>query len=70
MEGPGALRGATPARIIPPPRLAHHVGDGNKRAARERMRTRDFESVPDNHDVNDAIDIYRFAGSWRYVMPK
>jgi hypothetical protein len=53
---------SVPARIVPAPQLAHDVGDGNKLAARQRMGTRDFDGIPNIHDVDHAID---FAGSWR-----
>ena len=38
-------------------------------AARGAHVTRDFDGVPDNHDVDHAINIYRVE-AWDLVVPK
>ena len=68
MERAGCFWGSAPVCIVPAPQLAHHIGDGNKLAAWERMCTRDFESVPDNHDVDHALNIYRVDLQVRFTV--
>jgi hypothetical protein len=69
-ERPGGFGGAIPVCIAPVPQLIHDVSNGNEFAAWERMCTRYFEGVPDNHDVNHAINIYRVALQVRFTVPR
>jgi hypothetical protein len=59
MERAGCFWGSVPARVAPAPELAHHVGDGNKLAAWERMCTRDFDGGTDVGDTQHAADYSR-----------